>query len=78
MMTATPSTDYADLFFEHLSALREYAERVFVEGERLDIEEETAKSERMREFLHVGVSCEFTEQQLILLLLSDLIGPKGE
>ena len=71
-MSTSTSTDYADLFFEHLSALRRYAERVFLNGELLDADEESEKDNRLHQFMEVGEKCEFTPQQLIRLLYAEL------
>lgn len=71
-MRAYTSADYADLFFEHLSALRRYAERVFIEGDTLNRKEDSDRLYRVREFFEVGKKCEFTEQQLVRLLYAEL------
>ena len=67
------STDYADLFFEHLTALREDAERVFIQGDVLDTDEDADRAERARAFLNVGRKCEFTEHQLVFLVFDELL-----
>ena len=67
------STDYADLFFEHLTALRGYAERIFMQGETLDPDEEADRAKRARAFLQVGRKCEFTEHQLVFLVFDELL-----
>ena len=66
------SADQANLFFEHLSTLRQYAERVFIDQQVLDPNEQADKLTRMREFLDVGELCEFTERHLVILVLGDL------
>ncbi len=73
MMTTPSSTDYSDLFFEHLRVLREYAERVFTDGESLTAEEEEIKAYHVDQFLDAGKNCEFTDQQLVRLLFSELL-----
>lgn len=72
MMTTSSSTDYADLFFDHLRILRGYAERIFVEGETLTPEEEITKTYHVEQFMNAGRNCDFTDQQLVRLLLSEL------
>ena len=67
------STDNADLFFEHLTALREYAERIFIQGDVLDPDEDADRAERARSFLKVGQRCEFTEHQLVFLVFDELL-----
>ncbi len=66
-------TDYADLFFEHLTALRGYAERIFIQGDVLDPDEDADRAERARAFLNVGRKCEFTEHQLVFLVFDELL-----
>lgn len=72
MATPTP-TDYADLFFEHLRALRRYAERVFVDGEILSESELAQKAHHLTQFMDAGRRCEFTDEQLVRLLYSELL-----
>ncbi|MCH9009638.1 MAG: hypothetical protein IIC21_03310 [Chloroflexi bacterium] len=67
------STDYADLFFEHLTALREYAERIFIQGDILDPDEDADRAEHANAFLNVGRKCEFTEHQLVFLVFDELL-----
>lgn len=67
------STDYADLFFEHLTALREYAERIFIQGDILDPDEDADRAEHARAYLNVGLKCEFTEHQLVFLVFDELL-----
>jgi hypothetical protein len=71
-MNAPVSGHQANLFFEHLTALRRYAERVFVDDEALSFSEEADRAARMQEFIAVGLSCEFNEKQLVTLLLGGL------
>lgn len=71
-MASPVSADQANLFFEHLATLRQYAQRVFVNQELLNPNEQADKLTRMREFLDVGELCEFTERHLVILVLGDL------
>ncbi len=73
MPTTSRPTDYADLFFEHLTALRGYAERIFMQGDILGPDEEADRAERARAFLKVGRKCEFTEHQLVFLVFDELL-----
>jgi hypothetical protein len=72
MALPTQRADDADVFFEHLAVLREFAETIFVEGESLDYEQQAERDERMADFLEVGERCEFTPQQLVRLLFAEL------
>ena len=71
-MTTPSSTEYADLFFDHLRGLRGYAERILVNGEILSSDEEIAKAYHVEQFMNAGRNCDFTDQQLVRLLLSEL------
>ncbi len=73
MPATSKSTDYADLFFEHLTALREYAERIFIQGDVLDPDEDADRAARAMAFLNVGRKCEFTEHQLVFLVFDELL-----
>ncbi len=73
MATTHKSTDYADLFFEHLTALRGYAERIFIQGDVLDPDEEADRAKRATAFFKVGEKCEFTEHQLVFLVFDELL-----
>ena len=73
MPTTCSSTDYADLFFQHLTALRGYAERIFIQGVVLDLEEDADRAEHARAFLRVGRICEFTDHQLVFLVFDELL-----
>ncbi len=72
-MATHASTDHATLFFQHFSVLRNYAERMFLDGEALDSDEVDDHRDRMEEFMYVGSCCNFTEQQLVSLLLAELL-----
>lgn len=72
MALSTQRADDADVFFDHLAILREYAERIFVNGEELDEEQQDERDLRMTDFMEVGQRCEFTPQQLVRLLYAEL------
>jgi len=72
MALPTQRADAAEVFFEHLAVLREFAETIFVEGESLDYEQQAEPDDRMADFLEVGERCEFTPQQLVRLLFAEL------
>ena len=72
-MSRTTSVDPADLFFQHLAAVRTYVEQVFVENDALSTHQETDKTTLMLEFFDVGVQCEFTQKQLVTLVYADLL-----
>lgn len=75
MALPTQRADDADVFFEHLSVLREYAETIFVDGRTLDTDQQDERDMRMADFLEVGERCEFTPQQLVRLLFAELFVP---
>lgn len=66
-------TDYADLFFEHLTALRGYAERIFIQGDILDSDEDADRAAHANAFMNVGRNCDFTEHQLVFLVFDELL-----
>ena len=72
-MSRSTSVDPADLFFQHLAAIREYVEQVFVEDDALSTHQEVDKAILMLEFFDVGVQCDFTQKQLVTLVYADLL-----
>ena len=72
-MSRTTSVDPADLFFQHLAAVRTYVEQVFVEDDTLSTHQEADKMALMLEFFDVGFQCEFTQKQLVTLVYADLL-----
>ena len=72
-MSRTTSVDPADLFFQHLAAVRTYVEQVFVEDDALSTHQEVDKAILMLEFFDVGFQCEFTQKQLVTLVYADLL-----
>lgn len=75
MALPTQRTDDADVFFDHLAVLREYAETIFVDGNDLDSDQSSERDARMVDFMEVGRRCEFTPQQLVRLLFAELFVP---
>lgn len=75
MTTPTQKADDADIFFDHLAILRDYAEKIFVDGVELDHEQQAERDMRMANFMEVGERCEFTPQQLVRLLFAELFVP---
>lgn len=73
MMSHRTSVDPADLFFQHLAAIREYVEQVFVEDDTLSSQQEADKAALMFEFFDVGSQCEFTQKQLVSLVYAELL-----
>ncbi|MCH7746151.1 MAG: hypothetical protein IIC84_08775 [Chloroflexi bacterium] len=73
MMSRATSVDPADLFFQHLAAIREYVEQVFVEGDTLSTQQEADRTTLMLEFFDVGSLCEFTQKQLVTLVYAELL-----
>ncbi len=72
-MSLTASVDPADLFFQHLAAIRAFVEQVFVEGDALSTHQEADKTTLMLEFFDVGVQCDFTRMQLVTLVYAELL-----
>ena len=72
-MSLTASVDPADLFFQHLAAVRAYVEQVFVEDDTLSTHQEADKTALLLEFFDVGSQCEFTQKQLVTLVYADLL-----
>ena len=75
MTTPTQKADDADIFFDHLAILRDYAGKIFVDGVELDYEQQAERDMRMANFMEVGERCEFTPQQLVRLLFAELFVP---
>ncbi len=46
---------------------------MFVYGEDLTAEEEEMREAIVRDFISVGILCEFTEKQLMLLLYAEIL-----
>ena len=75
MTIPTQRADDADIFFDQLAILRDYAEKIFVDGVELDHEQQAERDMRMSSFMEVGERCEFTPQQLVRLLFAELFVP---
>ncbi|MCI0868396.1 MAG: hypothetical protein J4O08_01660 [Chloroflexi bacterium] len=75
MTIPTQKADDADIFFDHLAILRDYAEKIFVDGVELDYGQQAERDMRMANFMEVGERCEFTPQQLVRLLFAELFVP---
>ena len=75
MTIPTQRADDADIFFDQLAILRDYAEKIFVDGVELDHEQQAERDMRMASFMEVGERCEFTPQQLVRLLFAELFVP---
>ena len=67
-MTTELSTDPGEVLGQHLTALREYAHRVFAQGKTLAAQEEDDKANRMREFLAIGDSLKLTAREMVALV----------
>ena len=75
MTIPTQRADDADIFFDQLAILRDYAEKIFVDGVELDHEQQAERDMRMSSFMEVGERCEFTPQQLVRLLFAERFVP---
>ena len=75
MPLSTQRADDADVFFDHLAILRRFAEKIFLDGDVLDFEQQAERDDRMADFMEVGERCEFTPQQLVRLLFAELFVP---
>ena len=59
---------------EHASALRAYAERVFVRHAPLTSIEESDRARRMQEYFEIGGSFRLTESEMVVGLYRGLLG----
>jgi hypothetical protein len=64
--------------FRHLPVLRTYATRVIIHGEPLTAREDQDRTSRLREFLAVGSSLNWTEKEMTALLLREVFARLGE
>ena len=65
------------LIGEHADVLRDYAWRVFCQGESLTAEEDKDRTERVREFLAIGKSFRLTYNEMVTLLYRGLFDERG-
>ena len=68
-VSARPKEQTAEL----LVTLRDYAKRVFVQGDQLTFYEARDKSSRMRQFLQMGADCKCTEKEVIGIVYGALL-----
>ena len=61
---------------EHMLALQEYAQRVFLEEDALTAEEDDDKTSRMRDFMSLGTALGCTKAELVTLLYEGLFRMK--
>jgi len=71
-LSASTSTDRIEQFFNHLSALKHYAQKVLIKGDALTRSEETDRSRRMSEFLAIGSSFDLSEKEMVTILYREL------
>ena len=71
-MTAYSSTERIEQFFNHLSTLKDYAQRVIADGEILDDQDDRDKRERLSEFLEIGNSFDLNEKEMVSILYREL------
>ncbi|MCI0440058.1 MAG: hypothetical protein L0177_13155 [Chloroflexi bacterium] len=71
-MTAYSSTERIEQFFNHLSTLKDYAQRVIADGDVLDEEEEQDRAERMRQFMEIGGSFDLNEKEMVSIIYREL------
>ncbi len=64
--------DVADIFFDTLSRLRTMAEKWFTSSELFTQTENEARMDSIDEFFEAGRLCEFTPNQLVALVFSDI------
>lgn len=75
-MTSLAIMEPKDCMDYHLSALREYFQRVVVQGEELSPVESYDRAYRMEEFLAVGCTFNLTYKEMTHLLLGGLFDAK--
>ena len=71
-MVGNTRTRPIEIMFRHLPALRGYASRVLIGGEALSNEEERDRLERLAEFMTIGGSLNWTEREIVSLLLREV------
>ncbi len=67
-MDALAGRDPVQLMSEHAAALRAYARRAIVQGERLRDEEQHDKEARFTEFSALGHILKLTERELVCMM----------
>lgn len=75
-MATLVRSDPKELIRRDLAALREYAGRVVVQGERLTAAEEEDVAAREQEFFAVGSSFRLTRAEMVALLFRGLLTTK--
>ena len=61
-----------ETMFHHLPPLRGYAARVILRGEELSDDDESDRVRRLAEFLTIGGSLNWTEKEVVSLLLREV------
>ena len=77
-MTSLAIIEPKDCMDYHLSALKEYVQRVVVHGEELSPVESYDQAYRMEEFLAVGCTFNLTYKEMTHLLFGGLFDAKRE
>ena len=67
-MVVATSVDRKELTTQHLTALRDYATRILVNGDILTPREEEDRDLRMHQFLDMHASYQCTEKEAVSLL----------
>ena len=60
---------------EHLEKLREYAQKVIIDGDALSPEEEADREARFVLFAELGGSCRMTEREMVSLMFRGVFTP---
>ena len=77
-MPTIPPKNRDELFSDHLSALKSYAERVIVNGDVLTDDEENDREFRFREFADIGDSFNLSERDMVTMMFEEIFhqGPR--
>ena len=75
MAIPTQKADDADIFFDHLAILRDYAEKIFVDGVELDYGQLAERDMPVANVMEVGQRAGLPPQERVGLLFAGLFGP---
>ena len=71
-LTAYSSTERIEQFFNHLSTLKDYAQKVIADGDALDEDEESDRVARLNEFMEIGSSFDLNKKEMISIIYREL------
>lgn len=65
-------------FSNNIATLRQYAFRVVGQQELLEPWEDEDRAARLEDYFAVGISCDCTHMELVMVLLKDLSPPSAQ